>query len=75
MILGAILSVSLTVLLIACSKKKDCECQIEYMGQSTSVSFSDYDGECSSISFSEIVNHVGGDATSSAGYHWHCYER
>lgn len=80
MLLGAILCVAITILLSACSKGKNCDCTVsyyddDYYTQNTTVSFSDYDGDCRSITFREIVDHVGGDATNSSDYDWLCYER
>lgn len=77
MVLGAILCVSLTVLLVACSKTKNCDCILEDLEThaTASVSFNDYDGECSSISYSEIMSKVGGDRTDFSGLAKNCYEK
>jgi len=77
MILGAILCVSLTVLLVACSKTKNCDCILEDLDThaTVTVSFSDYDKECSSISYSEIMSKVGGDRTDFSGLAKNCYEK
>lgn len=80
MILGAILAVSLTVLFVACSKNKDCECVVSMYDnsgypRSVTVSINDYDGSCGSISWSEIMSHVGGDRTDFSNMSKNCYEK
>lgn len=77
MFLGAIIGVSLMVLLVACSKSKNCDCLLEDLDThaTATVSFTDYDGECSSISYSEIISKVGGDRTDFSGLAKNCYER
>lgn len=80
MIFGAILCVGLTIAFAACSKSHDshnCECLIEwdYTGEILTISMGEVDKECSEITFSDIVRHIGGDATDASEYNWTCYEK
>ncbi|MBQ9417886.1 MAG: hypothetical protein IJU19_04815 [Bacteroidales bacterium] len=77
MILGAILCVALTVVFVACSKTHNCECLLgwNYTGETHTISMGEVEKECSSITFSDIVSHVGGDATGASEYRWSCYEK
>lgn len=75
MILGAIFCVTLTIAFVACSKSHNCECMVSYRGQTMTISMGEQDKECSSITFRDIVSHVGGDATDPTGYSWNCYEK
>ena len=43
--------------------------------RSITVSINDYDGSCGSISWSEIMSHVGGDRTDFSNMSKNCYEK
>ena len=77
---GIILSLSLAVFFVACSKdeennKYNCECMVTYRGQTLTVSMGQGDKPCKSLGFKDIVSHVGGDETDSSGYNWMCYDK
>lgn len=80
--LGIILSLSLAVIFVSCSKEEDnkkysCECLVswDYTGESHTISMGTGSKPCKSLSFSDIVNHVGGDETDSSEYSWTCYDK
>ncbi|MBP5541369.1 MAG: hypothetical protein J6X88_06930 [Bacteroidales bacterium] len=77
MILGVILCVSLTIVLAACSKEYSCECLVTWhvTGETQTISMGTGEKECSSLGFSDIVSHVGGNATDAYNYTWSCYEK
>ena len=77
-ILGTILGLSLAVFFVACSKKTySCECLITWhvTGETHTISMGTGEKECKSLGFSDIISHVGGDATNSSEYSWTCYDK
>lgn len=80
-ILGTVLALSMAVFFVACSKEEDktysCECFVTWYetGESHTISMGTGSKECKSLSFSDIVSHVGGDATNASEYNWYCYEK
>lgn len=81
-ILGTILGLSLAVFFVACSKEEEkktysCECLITWhvTGETHTISMGTGEKECKSLGFSDIISHVGGDATNSSEYSWTCYDK
>lgn len=77
--LGIILGLALVSVFVACSKddddKHNCECLVSHYGQTLTVSMGHGNKECQNLTFRDIVNHVGGDATDSSSYDWMCYDK
>ncbi len=78
--LGIILGFALAVFFVACSNDEEdktysCECLVTYQRQTLTVSMGQGHKECKSLSFKDIVSHVGGDATDSSEYSWMCYDK
>ncbi len=75
--LGAILCVALSVAFVACSKTYNCECLVtwHYTGETHTISMGEGEKECNALGFSDIVSHVGGNATDASEYSWSCYEK
>lgn len=80
--LGILLGITIVSVFAACSKDDDekkysCECLVTWdvTGETLTVSMGQGSKECRSLSFRDIVSHVGGDETDSSKYHWTCYEK
>lgn len=80
--LGIILGLTIISVFAACSKDDDekqysCECLIywDVTGETHTISMGTGTKECKSLSFKDIVSHVGGDATDSSEYEWKCYDK
>lgn len=76
-ILGTVLALSMAVFFVACSKEYSCECLVTWYetGETHTISMGTGSKECKSLSFSDIISHVGGDATNASEYNWSCYEK
>ena len=78
MILSTALCIGLTIAFVSCSKTYDCECLVSHkeLNETITVSMGEVEKKCSSITWHDIISHLGyGDERAEPYHTWSCYEK